>query len=501
VDADRQPARVKEYNVLNYGTVVMEYGGRRENVMSDREQDLTNALIKVTTGRQVKAYFVQGHGEKDSVGSDRNGYANAVELLKRDNYTVEKIVLAQSQEGVPADASVLIIAGPTTDYLKPEVDAIRTYLRKGGKALVMLDPPVGESIRPAPTLESLLKEWSITLGHDVVIDISGMGQLLGTDASVPVVASYPNHPVTENFNVLTAFPLRRSVRGEAGWAGDGQHAEPDSDGRAKLVGIGFEVARGGRKSVAGRKIGRSPRADHGCAVAVDGCARCCCQHRDTGQARGQDSGKTGDAPDAAHRGRGLRLRLECGVGHPGQRRSVRQHEQLAHAAGRSDLDSPARYGRSAHHDDRRSAAAGRMAVSARHSRPDPGLRRLYVVAEEINGSRLVDARAAARRSRSGRLPLLLDSKGRWATNAKKKVFVPDRQGHRAAGDVAHRDDGSARDSAGAWSIVQPAQAPADAASVSDVASTVANLEEGASWTKRVGPQPMVSAAARRCHSC
>lgn len=216
VDADKQPARVKEYNVLNYGTVVMEYGGRRENVMSDREQELTNALIKVTTGRQVKAYFVQGHGEKDFAGNDRNGYGNVVELLKRDNYTVDKIVLAQSPEGVPADASVLIIAGPTTDFLQPEVDMIRTYLRKGGKALFMLDPQVGGTARPPSTLEGLLKEWTITLGHDFVVDISGMGQLLGTDASVPVVASYPSHPVTQNFNVLTAFPLAQSVRGEAG---------------------------------------------------------------------------------------------------------------------------------------------------------------------------------------------------------------------------------------------------------------------------------------------
>ena len=216
IDADRQPARVKEYNVLNYGTVVLEHEGRRENVMSDREQDLTNGLIKVTTGRQVKAYFVDGHGEKDSAGSDRNGYSNVIDLLKRDNYTVEKIVLAQTQGGVPADASVLVIAGPTADFLKPEVDAIRTYLRRGGKAMILLDPPVGESIRPVPTLEALLKEWGITPGHDIVIDISGMGQLLGTDASVPVATTYPSHPATQNFTLLTAFPLSQSVRGEAG---------------------------------------------------------------------------------------------------------------------------------------------------------------------------------------------------------------------------------------------------------------------------------------------
>jgi ABC-type uncharacterized transport system involved in gliding motility auxiliary subunit len=216
VDIDREPARAREYTIVAPGTVVMEYDGRREKVMSEREQDLTNNLIKVTTGRQVKAYFVQGHGERDSVGNDRPGYASVVDALKRDNYTIDKVVLAQSQAGVPADASVLIVAGPTADYLKPEVDAIRTYLRKGGKALFLLDPPVGESARTAPTLEALLKEWGISLGHDVVIDASGMGQLLGTDASVPVVATYPQHPVTANFDLLTAFPLSQSVRGEAG---------------------------------------------------------------------------------------------------------------------------------------------------------------------------------------------------------------------------------------------------------------------------------------------
>jgi ABC-type uncharacterized transport system involved in gliding motility auxiliary subunit len=216
VDMDREPIRAREYDISAPGTVVMEYGGRREKVMSDREQDLTNNLIKVTTGRQPKAYFVQGHGERDTLGNERTGYASVVDLMKRDNYTVDKIVLAQAPEGVPADASVLIVAGPSTDYLKPEVDAIRTYLRKGGKALFMIDPAVGESARPMPQLEALLKEWGISLGHDVVIDASGMGKLLGADASVPVVATYPQHPVTDNFDLLTAFPLAQSVRGEAG---------------------------------------------------------------------------------------------------------------------------------------------------------------------------------------------------------------------------------------------------------------------------------------------
>jgi len=82
--------------------------------------------------------------------------------------------------------------------------------------LFLLDPPVGSTAHPTPTLEALLKEWDITLNHDIVLDVSGIGQMLGTDASVPVAASYPPHPITKDFSMLTAYPLAQSVKGEAG---------------------------------------------------------------------------------------------------------------------------------------------------------------------------------------------------------------------------------------------------------------------------------------------
>ena len=44
-----------------------------------------------------------------------------------------------------------------------------------------------------------------------MVDVSGMGQLLGTDVSVPVAAKYDTHPITDRFNLLTAYPLARSV--------------------------------------------------------------------------------------------------------------------------------------------------------------------------------------------------------------------------------------------------------------------------------------------------
>jgi len=216
VDADRQPARVRQDDVLNYGTVVLAYNGRKEHVMSDREQEITNAFVKVTTGRSMKAYFIEGHGEKNSTGVERTGYSSALDVLKRDNFVVDKLVLAQTPE-VPKDASVIIIAGPTADFLPLEIDAIRKYLRAGGKALFMLDPVVGKTMHPIPNLEGLLKEWDVTMGHDVVLDVSGIGQMLGTGPEVPVITPpYTNHPITRDFTTMTAYPLAQSVSGQAG---------------------------------------------------------------------------------------------------------------------------------------------------------------------------------------------------------------------------------------------------------------------------------------------
>ena len=136
------------------------------------------------------------------------------EALRLDNFAVDTIVLAQT-DSVPADASVVIIAGPTIDYLPSEIELLRDYLEAGGKALFLLDPPSDPETTDQAALLSLAAEWGISVGDDVVIDSSGVGQLLGADVTVPVAASYPPHPITENFGLLTAFPLARSVRPES----------------------------------------------------------------------------------------------------------------------------------------------------------------------------------------------------------------------------------------------------------------------------------------------
>ena len=87
--------------------------------------------------------------------------------------------------------SVLVVAGPSNDLLAQEIDLLRAYLENGGKMLVLLDPPDSADAPNPENLMGLLQEWGIEVGRDIVVDFSGVGQLLGTDAATPVAASYP----------------------------------------------------------------------------------------------------------------------------------------------------------------------------------------------------------------------------------------------------------------------------------------------------------------------
>jgi ABC-type uncharacterized transport system involved in gliding motility auxiliary subunit len=217
IDADRRPVQAKEYEIQQYGTVVVEYMGRRERVTTDQEQDLTNALIKVLNPQEKRVYFLAGHGEKDPNDSnERTGYSAIVDALRRDNYMWEKLVLAQTNQ-IPANATVVVIAGPATDLLEGEVELLRGYLAKQGKLLIMLDPPDFKQPRPFPRLTGLLKEWGVNASESIVVDVSGLTSV----ATVPVAAPpYPSHVITDRFNLITMFPMARAITPAEGAASD-----------------------------------------------------------------------------------------------------------------------------------------------------------------------------------------------------------------------------------------------------------------------------------------
>jgi len=226
IDPVKKPTIARQNQIDRTNTILLAYKGRTERVTAEdaSEQDITNAVIKVVSGQQKKVYFVQGHGERDTMAPAGNGYQAIAEALGRENYMVDKLVLAQAGS-VPDDAAVVIVAGPKTDFFPPEIEALKKYLDKAGKLLLEIDPPDKADAPPFSNLIALAHDWGMDVGNDIVVDASGMGRLIGTDASVPVVATYGSHPITENFSFVTAFPLARSVTPVMGGV-NGHTAQP-----------------------------------------------------------------------------------------------------------------------------------------------------------------------------------------------------------------------------------------------------------------------------------
>ncbi len=204
-DPDKSPEVANNYGIQTYGMLILESDGKSERVEILSEQTLTNALIKVTREGSKVIYFMMGHGEHDIESLEKKGFGSLKEKIVELNYQVEGLNLAR-EKSVPVDCSVLIVNGPKTNLFSAELDSIDSYINHGGKVLFLLDPP------PDPGMEDFFDNWGITVGSDLIVDYSGVGQMFGYPASVPLVTNYnTSHPIAANFNMNTFFELVRSV--------------------------------------------------------------------------------------------------------------------------------------------------------------------------------------------------------------------------------------------------------------------------------------------------
>ena len=211
VDPVQSPAKAQAYDVRGpWPILVVEKGDRRERVTNDGEQDITNALIKITRESKKTVCLLEGEGERSSEDSGERGFSGAKSSLTKALYEVKSVFLLR-EKTVPKDCTILIVGGPEKDLLPETTAAIQDFVKGGGKALVMVEAELKEHY---PNLVALLKNWNIEAGNDVVVDVSGMGQLFGFSELAPLAIDYPFHAITKDFRLPTLYGGARSV--EAG---------------------------------------------------------------------------------------------------------------------------------------------------------------------------------------------------------------------------------------------------------------------------------------------
>lgn len=214
VDPEKNPQLARADGVTNFGTVIVQIGDKKEAAKTVDETGITGAIIRDLKSNTRNICFVTGNGEHQIDDSDRSGYSRLKDLLTKDGYDSKTIMLLQKAE-VPADCTAVVIGGPSSDYQQPEVDAIKNYVENGGRALVMLDPPlkIGKSeIADNDALTNLLSSWGVTPEKDMILDLNPIGQLAGLGPQVALVTSYDSQAIVSPMKgSATGFPLARSL--------------------------------------------------------------------------------------------------------------------------------------------------------------------------------------------------------------------------------------------------------------------------------------------------
>jgi ABC-type uncharacterized transport system involved in gliding motility auxiliary subunit len=211
IDPVQSPAKAQAYDVRGpWPILVVERGEKRERVTNDGEQDITNALIKITRDSKKTVCLLEGEGERSGEDSGERGFSGVKSSLTKALYEVKSVFLMR-EKTVPKDCTVLIVGGPEKDLLPETTAAIKDFVKGGGKALVMVEAELKEHY---PNVVALLKGWNIEAGNDVVVDVSGMGQLFGFSELAPLAIEYPYHAITKDFRLPTLYGGARSV--EAG---------------------------------------------------------------------------------------------------------------------------------------------------------------------------------------------------------------------------------------------------------------------------------------------
>ncbi len=214
VDVNRNPAMAAQYGVSSYGSTVVESGGKRADFSNPTESLLMSALLKVMQ-EPKKVYSLTGHGECPIDNTDRHvGCSLMSGALSLESFRVEKLSLVGGAE-IPADADVVMIAGPKSDLLEVEVATLSAWLERGGKLFVMIDP------FRAPRLVAMLGSYGVEIGANIVIDLEN--RLAGGEPWSTVLSdTNRTHLVTSTLKAPPLFSLAAAVIARAD---DARHRE------------------------------------------------------------------------------------------------------------------------------------------------------------------------------------------------------------------------------------------------------------------------------------
>jgi hypothetical protein len=198
IDPLRNPDSARRQGISLSGELLLRYGEREERLLQLNEERFSSAILRLSRGDERWIANLGGHGERDLLGKANYDLGDFGLTLSQKGYQVVGLDLASSPT-LPENTTLLVIASPERPLLEGETERLQAYLERGGNLLLLSDP---ERL-PAASLAKRLTG----IGHLPGTIVDANVKQLGIDnPAVALVSSYPDHPVTRGFKLLSLFP-------------------------------------------------------------------------------------------------------------------------------------------------------------------------------------------------------------------------------------------------------------------------------------------------------
>jgi ABC-type uncharacterized transport system involved in gliding motility auxiliary subunit len=209
VNIETRPDLVQLHSITHPITIIVTYKEKDVRIQGDMsELVVTNALIKANRDKSPVIGYITGHNELqlDSKETDGGGYLS--NLLKSELFDIQKINLLTVKQ-VPENIDVVMIWGPEIDFMKAELTLVDSFLKKGGRMIIGLDPRLKSDA--LLQLRGFLRSYEIDLPNNLVLDRISFKE--GSVGEIPLIRNFDRtHLITKHFKGEVFFPLASSVR-------------------------------------------------------------------------------------------------------------------------------------------------------------------------------------------------------------------------------------------------------------------------------------------------
>ena len=153
----RSDSKYKVISVNDLFDISYGHYGTQGITASKAEQELTSAILYVSSENQKKVAFLTGYDEAD--------FSSFSELLKKNNYNVEEVNLLT--QDIPEDVSYAVIFAPSRDYDESGIKKLQNYISKKNKNLMYAIYP---DLAKSPKIEEFLSKWNIKVKEGIVYE-------------------------------------------------------------------------------------------------------------------------------------------------------------------------------------------------------------------------------------------------------------------------------------------------------------------------------------------